>query len=79
MGKPVDLVIKNMLKPQIKESVLQEAYIFRNLQLYFEDIIVGSEKVIPYTEGMGLKEFVGSDRTFDAVVRNLQIISEALK
>ncbi|MGB3512776.1 MAG: nucleotidyltransferase family protein [Microcoleaceae cyanobacterium] len=25
LGQPIDLVIKNMLKPQIKESVLQEA------------------------------------------------------
>ncbi|MGB3512775.1 MAG: DUF86 domain-containing protein [Microcoleaceae cyanobacterium] len=51
----------------------------RNLQLYFEDIIVASDKVMRYTEGMGLREFVADERTFDAVVRNLQIIGEAVK
>ena len=51
----------------------------RNLKLYFEDIIVAGEKVIRYTEGMGFTEFVVDERTFDAVVRNLQIIGEAVK
>lgn len=51
----------------------------RNLKLYFEDMILAGEKVIRYSEGMGLTEFVADERTFDAVVRNLQIIGEAVK
>lgn len=51
----------------------------RNLRLYFEDILDAGEKVIRYTTGMNLEQFIQDDRTFDAVVRNLQIIGEAVK
>lgn len=51
----------------------------RNLRLYFEDILDAGEKVMRYTAGMNLEQFVEDDRTFDAVVRNLQIIGEAVK
>jgi uncharacterized protein with HEPN domain len=51
----------------------------RNLQLYLTDIAVACEKVLRYTEGMNFEQFVADDRTFDAVVRNLQIIGEAVK
>lgn len=32
-----------------------------------------------YTQGMTLAQFLDDDRTFDAVMRNLQIIGEAVK
>ncbi|MDX2244249.1 MAG: DUF86 domain-containing protein [Leptolyngbyaceae cyanobacterium bins.302] len=51
----------------------------RNSELYLNDILVGCEKVLRYTNGMDFKQFVADDRTFDAVIRNLQVIGEAVK
>ncbi len=51
----------------------------RSLRLYFEYLLIAGEKVMRYTEGMEFAEFLADDRTFDAVVRNLQIIGEAVK
>jgi uncharacterized protein with HEPN domain len=51
----------------------------RSLQLYLEDICTSCAKVQRYTLNMTLKDFVADERTYDAVVRNLQIIGEAVK
>ncbi len=51
----------------------------RDLRLYLTDILISGEKVFRYTEGMNFENFVADDRTFDAVIRNLQIIGEAVK
>jgi uncharacterized protein with HEPN domain len=51
----------------------------RDLRLYLTDILIAGEKVLRYTEGMNFENFVADDRTFDAVIRNLQIIGEAVK
>ncbi|KAB8314997.1 DUF86 domain-containing protein [Tolypothrix campylonemoides VB511288] len=51
----------------------------RDIRLYFTDILVACEKVLRYTDGMNFKQFIADDRTFDAVIRNLQLIGEAVK
>jgi uncharacterized protein with HEPN domain len=51
----------------------------RNESLYLEDIQESCEKVLRFTEGMTYKEFVHDDLHFDAVLRNLEIIGEAVK
>lgn len=51
----------------------------RSLQLYLEDILTSCAKVQRYTLNMSLEDFVADERTYDAVVRNLQIIGEAVK
>ncbi len=51
----------------------------RDLRLYLYDIRVACEKVLRYTDGMEFEQFLADDRTFDAVLRNLQIIGEAVK
>ena len=51
----------------------------RDLRLYLTDILIAGEKILRYTEGMNFENFVADDRTFDAVIRNLQIIGEAVK
>ncbi|WNN87533.1 DUF86 domain-containing protein [Gloeocapsopsis dulcis] len=38
-----------------------------------------SSKVQRYTAGMDLEEFIADERTFDAVMRNLEVIGEAAK
>ncbi|NJO43272.1 MAG: DUF86 domain-containing protein [Cyanobacteria bacterium RU_5_0] len=51
----------------------------RNIRLYFQDIVTSCTKVLKYTQGMTFEAFIADERTFDAVVRNLQIIGEAVK
>ena len=51
----------------------------RSLPLYLEDICTSCAKVQRYTLNMILEDFVADERTYDAVVRNLQIIGEAVK
>jgi uncharacterized protein with HEPN domain len=47
--------------------------------LYLNDIRAAAEKVLRYTQGVDLARFVDDEKTFDAVVRNLEIIDEAAK
>jgi uncharacterized protein with HEPN domain len=51
----------------------------REWQLFLDDLIQACEKVTRYTAGMSKQEFVGDDKTFDAVLRNLEVIGEAAK
>lgn len=51
----------------------------RDELLYLEDIVECCEKVLRYTSGMTYKDFVYDDLHFDAVLRNLEIIGEAVK
>ena len=51
----------------------------RNLTLYLEDILSSIAKIQRYTANMTSQSLVSDDRTFDAVVYNLQIIGEAVK
>lgn len=51
----------------------------RNLSLYLADILTSIEKIQRYTANMTQMAFVDDERTFDAVVYNLQMIGEAVK
>ena len=51
----------------------------RELELYLEDILESCEKILRFTEKLTSEEFTNDDRTYDAVVRNLEIIGEAAK
>lgn len=51
----------------------------RDESLYLADIIECCEKVLRYTKGMTYKDFVYDEVHFDAVLRNLEIIGEAVK
>jgi len=51
----------------------------RSLRLYLEDILSSGAKILRYTEGMTCEDFIRDERTYDAVVRNLQIIGEVVK
>ena len=51
----------------------------RDLSLFLKDIHTSSKKIISYTKNMPLKELLKDDKTYDAVMRNLQIIGEAIK
>ena len=51
----------------------------RNIHLYLQDIFTLLAKVLRYTQGMTFEEFVADERTFDATIRNLLVIGEAIK
>ena len=48
----------------------------REWQLYWRDIEVSCQKIVRFTAGLDRTSF---ERTYDAVVRNLEIIGEAAK
>jgi uncharacterized protein with HEPN domain len=51
----------------------------RDYRLHHDDMLMAAEKVLRFTQGVDLSRFVDDERTFDAVVRNLEIIGEAAK
>ena len=51
----------------------------RDESLYLADIQESCEKVLRFTKGMTYKDFIHDDLHFDAVLRNLEIIGEAVK
>ncbi|HMU94379.1 MAG TPA: DUF86 domain-containing protein [Anaerolineales bacterium] len=51
----------------------------RDESLYLADVQESCEKVLRFTKGMTYKDFVNDDLHFDAVLRNLEIIGEAVK
>lgn len=51
----------------------------RDWRLYLEDIERACEKVGRFTHGCDLETFIADERTYDAVLRNLEVIGEAAK
>jgi uncharacterized protein with HEPN domain len=49
----------------------------REWRFYIDDMITFAEKVLAYTEDMDQRAFTESSITFDAVLRNLELIGEA--
>ena len=49
----------------------------REWRFYVQDMIEFCEKVLSYTEGMDQSTFVADPRTYDAALRNLELIGEA--
>jgi uncharacterized protein with HEPN domain len=51
----------------------------RDVRLYLEDIERACDKIERFTTGMTLESFVADERTYDAVLRNLEVLGEAAK
>jgi uncharacterized protein with HEPN domain len=51
----------------------------RDERLYLEDMRDCCRKVIRYTRGMTKEQLVADEKTFDAVMRNLEITGEAAR
>lgn len=49
----------------------------RNVRLLLEDMLDACHKIFQYTASMNYDGFVDDTRTFDAVIRNFEIIGEA--
>ena len=51
----------------------------RSIKVYVEDMLESSKKAISYVGKMSFEDFQKDEKTFDAVVRNLEVIGEAAK
>ena len=51
----------------------------KEFEVYIKDIMECTEKIEKYTKGVSYGEFVKNDLVIDGVVRNLEIIGEAVK
>ncbi len=49
----------------------------RHWRLYVLDMIKFAERVLAYTEGLDREAFTADDRTYDATLRNIELIGEA--
>jgi len=51
----------------------------RNLKLFLKDILASVQKIQKYIRGKSYKEFTNDSLLVDGVVRNLEVIGEAVK
>src|ERR1051326_8587571 len=51
----------------------------RDYSLYIDDIKESCGRIIEYVAGLSREEFFNDRKTYDAVVRNLTVIGEAVK
>ncbi len=51
----------------------------RDVKLFLYDIIECIEKIERYTKNLNFEDFIKNDLVVDAVIRNLEIIGEAVK
>jgi uncharacterized protein with HEPN domain len=51
----------------------------RDEMMYLQDIAGSCEKILRFTAGLSQSELIGDERSYDAVIRNLEIIGEAAK
>jgi uncharacterized protein with HEPN domain len=51
----------------------------RNISLYIKDILQNMEDAEEFIQGLSYGQFVADKRTFNAVVRSLEVIGEAAK
>ena len=51
----------------------------RDRRQWLEDIVESCGKILRFTSGMSYDEFLEDEKTYDAVVRNLEIVGEAAK
>ena len=52
---------------------------FRDYHVVLEDMRTCCEKILRYTKGLSIEQFIANDMVYDAVMRNLEIIGEAAK
>jgi uncharacterized protein with HEPN domain len=51
----------------------------RDYKVYLDDILQAITKICEYTAGLSPAAFAADSKTFDAVVRNLEVIGEAAR
>lgn len=51
----------------------------RDETMYLRDMVLACDKILRYAEGLSQADLLRDEKTFDAVVRNLEIVGEAAK
>ena len=51
----------------------------RDFSLYLEDILLSCQRIVRYTNGMSYDSFIKNELVYDAVLRNIEIVGEAVK
>ena len=51
----------------------------RDFRVFLKDILDAVQRIREYTSGISSSQFSADSKTFDAVIRNLEIIGEATK
>ena len=51
----------------------------RDYRVYLDDVLVAIDRIAEFTEGLSEDQFAADHKTYDAVIRNLEIIGEAAK
>ncbi|MBM4273951.1 MAG: DUF86 domain-containing protein [Deltaproteobacteria bacterium] len=51
----------------------------RDFKVYLQDILLAIEKINKYKLGLSFEELMEDEKTIDAVIRNLEIIGEAVR
>ena len=51
----------------------------RDELIYLQDIAESCDRIVQYTAGLTQSDFIHDQKSYDAVVRNLEIIGEAAK
>lgn len=51
----------------------------RKIELYLNDILISIKRIEDYVKNLSFREFSKDQKTIDAVIRNLEIIGEAVK
>jgi uncharacterized protein with HEPN domain len=54
-------------------------YMPRDYKVYLEDMLEAIQKIHRYMKGISFEDFAQDEKTVDAVVRNLEILGEAVK
>jgi uncharacterized protein with HEPN domain/predicted nucleotidyltransferase len=71
LGLSVDLVTEKALRSELRP------YIESAWEFYIDDMICFAERVVSYTSGLDQWGFVTNTLTYDATLRNLELIGEA--
>jgi uncharacterized protein with HEPN domain/predicted nucleotidyltransferase len=75
----VDLVMRKAVTPRMRAISNETSCVSRDERLYLDDMVECCRKVLRYTKGMAKSELVADEKTFDAVMRNLEITGEAAR
>jgi len=50
----------------------------RDYRLFLEDMVDCCNKILRFTKDLSFETFIADERTYDAVIRNLEVIGEAI-
>src|SRR3989442_261765 len=70
---------KNLFARKFDPTLNKKQSMSRNYQLFLKDMWLACEKIQRFTKDFPRDKFFSHEEKFDAVMRNLQIIGEAVK